>query len=99
MVLISPRMKPPWMRVVGRLLCWGRAIDVLYPSEHRAIANRMTLNGAVITEFPPKTKPERGNFPARNRIISGFELRYGGGGSTVTEWGVEHSGIFTKTRA
>lgn len=52
----------------------GSGIDVIYPSDNRALAERITQNGAVLTEFPPGTPPERGNFPIRNRIISGLSL-------------------------
>jgi DNA processing protein len=52
----------------------GSGIDILYPSEHRETAREIAHSGAVITEFPPGTQPERGNFPARNRIISGLSL-------------------------
>lgn len=52
----------------------GSGIDMIYPSEHRHIADDIVHNGAIITEFPPGTKPERGNFPIRNRIISGISL-------------------------
>jgi len=52
----------------------GSGIDVIYPSQHRELARSMEQAGAIITEYPPGTKPERGNFPMRNRIISGMTL-------------------------
>jgi DNA processing protein len=52
----------------------GSGIDVIYPSQHRDLARRITHSGALITELPPGSKPERGNFPLRNRIISGMTL-------------------------
>jgi DNA processing protein len=52
----------------------GSGIDVLYPSDHRETAREIIHAGAIITEFPPGVQPERGNFPTRNRIISGMTL-------------------------
>ena len=52
----------------------GSGIDVIYPSEHRHIAERIVEHGAVISECPMGTAPAGKNFPARNRIISGMSL-------------------------
>ncbi len=59
----------------GRTLAiLGTGIDVVYPSEHRDLAQAIIAQGALVTEFPPGTRPDRGNFPIRNRIISGLSL-------------------------
>ena len=50
----------------------GHGLDRLYPSLHRPIAEKMMLNGGLITEFLPGTKPDRENFPMRNRIVAGM---------------------------
>lgn len=50
----------------------GSGIDVIYPGSHRDLARRITEQGAVVTDYPPGTKPDRFNFPPRNRIISGL---------------------------
>lgn len=50
----------------------GCGIDITYPKEHRALFERVTENGAVITEYPPGTPPAGSHFPMRNRIISGL---------------------------
>lgn len=50
----------------------GCGIDIAYPPEHRDLMKRVLQNGAVITEYPPGTPPDRYNFPKRNRIISGL---------------------------
>lgn len=61
------------LRAGGRTLAvLGSGVDVIYPPEHRALAEKITENGAIISEYPPGTKPDRGNFPPRNRIISGL---------------------------
>ncbi len=57
----------------GRTLAvLGCGIDRAYPPENRALMDQIPGNGAVITDYPPGTKPEASNFPARNRIISGL---------------------------
>lgn len=50
----------------------GSGIDVVYPASHRALYEQIAARGAVVTEFPPGTRPLRENFPVRNRIISGM---------------------------
>lgn len=45
----------------------------LYPPENLFLAEKIiSSGGAIISEFPPGTKPEKYNFPRRNRIIAGF---------------------------
>ena len=50
----------------------GSGIDIIYPAKHAQLADIVSRHGAVITEFPPGTRPEGRNFPIRNRIISGL---------------------------
>ncbi len=50
----------------------GNGIDRAYPSEHLQLMNEIAKSGLVITEFKPFTPPFAGNFPTRNRIISGL---------------------------
>lgn len=52
----------------------GSGLDVIYPYENKNLYDRICENGAVISEYPLKTKPDAQNFPKRNRIISGFSL-------------------------
>ncbi len=52
----------------------GCGIDRIYPAENRSLTYRIIEKGAIISEFPIHTKPEKGNFPRRNRIISGLTL-------------------------
>ena len=49
-------------------------IDTIYPKQHRALADSISQNGLILTEFPLKTPPIAGHFPRRNRIISGLSL-------------------------
>lgn len=48
----------------------GSGIDVIYPREHVKLARLVATHGAVMTEYPPGTKPYGSHFPVRNRIIS-----------------------------
>lgn len=50
----------------------GSGIDVVYPAMHRDTAEKMTNQGALITENPFGTNPDAHNFPQRNRIIAGM---------------------------
>lgn len=50
----------------------AHGLDRMYPQVHRAIAQKMVLNGGLLTEFPPYTNPDKENFPKRNRIIAGI---------------------------
>ncbi len=52
----------------------GTGIDVAYPSSNQRLYRRMLHeeNGLLLTEFPPGTRPTRGSFPRRNRLISGL---------------------------
>jgi DNA processing protein len=51
----------------------GSALDVIYPSENRALYEDICASGgAILSEFPLGTKPRRENFPRRNRLISGL---------------------------
>ena len=51
----------------------GCGVDIVYPPENdRLMAEILDSGGAVISEYLPGTPPAPGNFPARNRIISGL---------------------------
>jgi DNA processing protein len=48
----------------------GHGLDVLYPAANRELAKKMIENGALMTTFMSGTKPDRENFPSRNRIVA-----------------------------
>ncbi len=51
---------------------FGCGLDKVYPEGHAALARRISQTGCLLSEFPKGTKPERFNFPIRNRIVSGL---------------------------
>lgn len=74
-------------------LVGGRTIAVLgsgfghiYPKENEKLAEQISEQGALISEFPMMTPPDRQHFPQRNRIVSGMSL-----GVILIE-GPKHSG-------
>ena len=50
----------------------GNGIDTVYPSENLKIYNKLIEKGIIVSEFEIGRKPDRTNFPRRNRIISGL---------------------------
>ncbi len=50
----------------------GSGLDVIYPPENKQLFNEISEHGVVLTELPPHTHPEPGNFPMRNRVIAGL---------------------------
>ena len=51
----------------------GAGLRIIYPDCNERLAQRIEeQGGALVSEFPFKTKPDRQNFPQRNRIIAGM---------------------------
>jgi DNA processing protein len=71
---------------------FGSGLDSVYPKENRGLADLVTNDGAIISEFPLGTPPSPQNFPIRNRIIAGMSL-----GVTVVE-AAEYSGSLITVR-
>lgn len=68
----------------------GCGPDLVYPPENAKLAARIVEQGAIVTEFAPGTQPDAGNFPARNRLISGLSL-----GVLVTECPEDSGALIT----
>ncbi len=51
----------------------GHGLDKIYPTEHTALAKDMIKEeGGILTEFFSGTKPDKHNFPLRNRVVAGL---------------------------
>ncbi|HKS15176.1 MAG TPA: DNA-processing protein DprA [Pseudomonas sp.] len=69
----------------------GTGLQKLYPQSHRALARTMVDSGsALVSEFPLDAGPLPGNFPRRNRIISGLSV-----GVLVVEAGLASGSLIT----
>jgi DNA processing protein len=56
----------------GTIGILGNGLGVVYPAANRALYERVLADGLLLTEFPPGDRPHLGNFPRRNRLISGL---------------------------
>lgn len=69
-------------------------LDIDYPAKNTELKRLIAQNGAVVTEYPPGTRPARANFPIRNRIIAGLSL-----GCVVVEAGRRSGALITASLA
>ncbi|MFW5798698.1 MAG: DNA-processing protein DprA [Planctomycetota bacterium] len=81
----------------GALEAGGRTVAVLgtglaaiYPRENTELSDRIAGQGAVISEFPMRTTASPGDFPRRNRVVSGMTL-----GTVVVEAGKRSGALIT----
>ena len=68
----------------------GSSVDQIYPPENRGLAQSIIENGALVSEYPLGTRPDAGNFPPRNRIISGLSR-----GVVIVEAGERSGALIT----
>jgi len=73
----------------------GCGIDVTYPREHRRLGDRiLELGGAILSEYPPGSRPDAWRFPPRNRIIAGLSAAV-----VVVEAGITGGALITAVKA
>jgi len=72
----------------------GCGVDIVYPPSNRELAQEIVSSGALVSEFPMGTGIEKGNFPRRNRIISGLSL-----GTIVVEGHYDSGAMITAKQA
>jgi DNA processing protein len=72
----------------------GTGPDLIYPARNRALCERIGSEGCIVSEYPIGTPPLPGNFPKRNRIISGLAA-----GVLVVEAAAQSGSLITARQA
>ncbi len=73
----------------------GCGIDVTYPREHHRLGDQiLDLGGAIVSEYPPGSRPDAWRFPPRNRIIAGLSAAV-----VVVEAGITGGALITAVKA
>ncbi|MEO6288333.1 MAG: DNA-processing protein DprA [Ginsengibacter sp.] len=68
----------------------AHGLDMIYPSQNSSLAKQMTSQGGLLTEFRSYTKPDKQNFPSRNRVVAGISDAI-----VVVETGIKGGSLIT----
>lgn len=83
------------LAVQGRTIAvLGNGLAVCYPAENRNLADGVAAGGALISEYPMETPPDRYNFPERNHIIAALAM-----GTLVVEAAEKSGALITANDA
>ena len=73
----------------------GCGIDVAYPREHQRLGDQiLELGGAIVSEYPPGSRPDPWRFPPRNRIIAALSAAV-----VVVEAGITGGALITAVKS
>lgn len=79
----------------GRTICvLGTGINIIFPPENRELFERISENGAIITQFPFNYQGDKQSFAIRNRIVAGMTL-----GTVVVEATLTSGALITANYA
>ena len=83
------------MAAKGRTVCvLGTGINIVFPPENKELFERITENGAVVSQFPFNRNGDKQSFAIRNRIVAGMTL-----GTVVVEADLHSGALITSNFA